>query len=203
MKKLFYLLIFTPLFFFTGCYPDDCDHHHDFNDHDNNIIVSDTTNKVLMLKIKFSDTSFVGGIEYMYNQPANDFNIEINYDVLTSNTAVSLKYQELNRTLFYGTILQNGVGEMTFPEVLDDAQFFDTVSTEDFVFPTHHLWPLENYTLFTFEYAYMLWQRVQKLVKVREYLQSNPTQKVYFYLYRPNYNNLNPETAYWLVFLKN
>lgn len=203
MKKLFYLLLFSPLFFFTGCNPDDCDHQHDINDHDNNIIVNDTTNKVLMLKINYNDFSFEGGIEYMYNQPANEFNIEINYEVISNNPAVNLKYQELDRTLFYGTILQNGVGEMTFPDALDDSQFFDTVKTEDFVFPTNHLCRLENYTMFTFEYAYMLWSKVQKLVKVREYLQSNPAQKVYVYLYRPIYGDLNLETAYWLVFFKN
>jgi hypothetical protein len=203
MKKIFYLLIFTPLLFFTGCYPDDCDHHHDFNDNDHNIIDRDTTNKVLMLKINCNDFSFDGGIEYIYNQPSNEFNIEINYDVVANNPTVRLKYQELERTLFYGTILQNGIGEMSFPDALDDAQFFDTVETEDFVFPASQLYRLENYGMFTFEYAYMLWQRVQKLVKVREYLQSNPTQKVYFYLYRPNYYNLNPETQYWLIFLKN
>jgi hypothetical protein len=200
MKKIFYLLIFTPLLFFTGCYPDDCDHHHDFNDHDNNIY--DTSNKVLVLKLDYITRELEGGIEYIYNQPTDSFHVDLETEVFDNYNTVRLKYRELDRTLFYGTSLQYGIGEMIIPEAFESSEFFDTVSTNDFVYPINgfnHI-PIDQITQSLY---YNLWGKIQNLKKVRDYIKANPNQVVTLYIYDPNLGNSDLNNSCWLVILKN
>ena len=199
MKKIFYLLIFTLILFFTGCdYYDECEHHYFAN----NNYPRDTINKVLMLKIDYPTNKVEGAIEFIYDHQTDSFNIDIFTESFENYSTVSLIYRELNDTLFSGTIIPNGLGNMTFPEALIPAYLFDTVTTDDVVYPLNgfdHI-PYENILQYTY---YNLWLEVQKNVKVRQYLQSNPTQKVKFFLYEPYEGPWDYTKTDWYVFIKN
>lgn len=203
MKKLFYLLIFTPLLFFTGCDPDDCDHHHDNNynnNNDNNNYMN--SNKVMVLKLNCITRKLEGGIEYLYNQPTDSFHIDLETEVFDNYNTVRIKYRELDRTLFYGTSLQNGIGQMIIPEAFDPSEYFDTVLTNDFIYPINGFYNIPNDALAQSQY-YNLWKPIQKLKKVREYIQENPNQIVTFYLYNTCIGNSSLNEQCWLIFLKN
>lgn len=198
MKKILYLLIFTPLFFFNGCNTDDCDHTHDSN----YTYHRDPINKVLMLKIDRPTNKLEGAFEFIYDQQTNSFNIDIIIDTLENFSTVSLIYREQNDTLFSGTIIPNGLGNMTFPEELNPAVLYDTVTTDDVVYPLHgfdHI-PFDNILQYTY---YNLWLEVQKYIIVRQYLQSNPTEKVKFFLYVPYEGQGDYTNTDWFIFIKN
>jgi hypothetical protein len=82
------------------------------------------------------------------------------------------------------------------------ANLFDTVTTEDVVYPLNgfdHI-PFNNILQYTY---YNLWLEVQKYTIVRQYLQSNPTEKVKFYLYVPYEGQGDITNTDWFIFIKN
>jgi hypothetical protein len=197
MKKILHLLVLIPLLFLGGCDQFDWDwnhDHHDDNDHN-------SSNKVLMLRVDYSTNTFEGGIEYSYNQPTDSFNIDVDYVDPGDFGSILLTYRELQDTLFYGTIIWMGCGEMIYPTTIDSANHFDVVLTDDVVYPVNGF---ENimYPNTTADYSH-IWMRVQSLVKVRQYLQSNPNQKVKLFLYTPSVGMGNPLDWDWIIFVKN
>jgi hypothetical protein len=143
-----------------------------------------------------------GAIEFVYDQQMDSFNIDVFTQSFQNFNTVSLIYRELNDTLFSGTIFPNGVGNMTFPAELIPANLFDTVTTEDVVYPLNgfdHI-PFNNILQYTY---YNLWLEVQKYTIVRQYLQSNPTEKVKFYLYVPYEGQGDITNTDWFIFIKN
>ena len=198
MKKIFYWLIFAPLFFFTGCTTDDCDHQQD----NNYIYQRDPINKVLMLKFDRATNKMEGVKEFIYEQQLDSFHIDVLTQSFQNYSTVSLIYRELIDTLFSGTIITSGIGNMTFPEELNPAVLYDTVTTDDVVYPLHgfdHI-PFDNILQYTY---YNLWLEVQKYIIVRQYLQSNPTEKVKFFLYVPYEGQGDYTNTDWFIFIKN
>jgi stress-induced morphogen len=57
-----------------------------------------------------------GAIEYIFDQQTDSFNVEILSESFENFSAVSLIYRELNDTLFSGTRIPGGIGNMTYPE---------------------------------------------------------------------------------------
>jgi len=197
MKKILIFLAFIPLMILTGCNFCDCDCDCDHNHNNNN-----TTNKVLMLKVDYTTNNFEGGIEYVYNQQTDSFNIDVDYDPPGDFGSIRLTYHELNETLFFGTIIWMGLGEMITPESLNPPNFFDAVLTEDIVYPSNgflNIFP-DYYT--PQDYT-NIWMRVQNLVKVRQFLQSNPNQQVKLFLYTPSVGMGDPLDWDWYIFIKN
>ena len=199
MRKILYFLALLPLFIFSGCDDHDCDHNNNDNIYN---YQRDPINKVLMLKIDRPTNRLVGAIEFIYNQQTDNFNIDIIIDSLENFKRVRLIYRELNETLFNGTIVPNGLGNMTFPEELNPADLFDTVTTDDVVYPLSgfdHI-PIE----YTLQHTYYnLWLEVQKYEIVRKYLKSNPTEKVKFFLYIPYEGPWDYTKTDWFIFIKN
>ena len=197
MKKFLHLLVFIPLLFLGSCDQFDWDWNHDHHD-DNDPISS---NKVLMLKVDYTTNAFEGGIEYIFRQQTDSFNIDVDYVDPGDFGSIRLTYHELQDTLFYGTIIWMGCGEMIYPSAIDSADQFDVVLTDDVVRPVNCF---ENimYPNSTANYT-NVWMRVQSLVKVRQYLQSNPNQKVKLFLYTPSVGMGNPLEWDWFIFIKN
>lgn len=198
MRKILYFLALIPLFIFSGCDDTDCNH----NNNNTYNYQRDPINKVLMLKIDRPTNRLEGAIEFIYNHQTESFNIDIINNTLENFKTVRLVYRELNETLFNGTIVPNGLGNMTFPEQLNPAAQFDTVTTDDVVYPISgfdHI-PIE----YTLQHTYYnLWLVVQKYVKVRQYLQSNPNQKVKIFLYVPYEGPWDYTKTDWYIFIKN
>lgn len=110
-------------------------------------------------------------------------------------------YQELNEPIFYGTIHWMGLGERRYPEVMVDESYFDKVLTEDLRMPLNGF--EEIYIHDTTSSYSQAWQEVQKLVVVRQFLESNPNEKVRVFLYTPSVGVGNPNDWDWYFILKN
>ena len=129
MNKIFYWLIFIPLFFLHSCNTDDC------NQDNNYPFQRDPINKVLMLRIDRPNNKLKGAIEFIFDHQTDSFNIEILSESFDNFSTVSLIYRELNDTLFSGTRIPGGIGNMTYPETLYPAELLDNVTREDVVYP--------------------------------------------------------------------
>jgi len=198
MKKVFYFLVFIPLLFLTGCNTEDCDHTHD----NNYTCQRDPINKVLMLRIDRPNNKLKGAIEFIFDQQTDSFNIEILSASFDNFSTVSLIYRELNDTLFSGTRIPGGIGNMTYPETLYPAELLDTVTTDDVFYPLNGFDDIQYEEDSQYTYYY-IWLEVQKYVKVRQYIQSNPTEKVKIYLYVPYEGQGDYTNTDWLIFIKN
>ncbi|MDR1499174.1 MAG: hypothetical protein LBS34_02715 [Rickettsiales bacterium] len=170
-----------------------CDSKNDFNDK--------TMGQVLLLKIDYLTNTFVGGIEFQFPQRSDDFTIEPEYMPPGDFGYVKLKYKELDKILFDGAIHWMGRGEMKYPQKLLPANKFKIVSTEDFVYPVNGFEDIFNPQEIDLEYD-NVWLTAQTLVKAREYLEANPSQKVKLFLYTPSVGAGNPADWDWIIFLK-
>jgi len=166
-----------------------------------NMFVDDTPGQVLMLKVDYTTNRFEGGTEFHFARSTDDFTIENEYKEPGDFGYVKLLYKELNEPLFEGTIHWMGLGEMSYPEKLEPARKFDRVLTEDFVYPVNGFEDVFNPQNLDLEYD-DAWLAVQSLVKAREYLRANPSQKVKLFLYTPSVGVGDPEDWYWIIYLK-
>ena len=159
-------------------------------------------NKVLLLKVDYLTNTFEGGKEFTFANPTTTFTISNQYVSPSDFGSITLKYQELNEKLFGGTIIWNGTGTMNFPTNWVSANQFSSVPTFDFVNPINGFQNIFNPNNDTIDYA-PIWASVQHLVKVREYLNSNPSATVKIFLYTPSVGIGNPADFDWIIFLKN
>jgi hypothetical protein len=159
------------------------------------------SNNVLMLKVDFQTNTFEGGKELTFTKESETFTITNVYNPPGDFGNLKLVYSEINETLFYGTIIWMGKGEMTFPENLLTADKFDYVATDDYVIPSAGFENVFNPYEKTYDYN-KVWSSVQALVKVRQYLRSNPDATVKLFLYTPSVGMGNPADWDWIIFLK-
>jgi len=158
-------------------------------------------NKVLLLKVDYTTNAFEGGKEFDFQDDTESFTIETQHQQAGDFGGIKLYYQELDEKLFEGSIHWNGLGAMSFPESLQPASSFEHVLTEDFAICLgfdNVFNPQQQ------ELDYNLpWSSIQGLVKVRQYLQSNPASTVKIFLYTPSIGVGNPEEWDWIILLKN
>ena len=83
-----------------------------------------------------------------------------------------------------------------------NANQFDRVLTADYVSPNSGFENVFNPNNATYNYN-SIWASVQSLVKVRQYLISNPNATVKIFLYTPSVGIGNPAEWDWIVILKN
>ena len=83
-------------------------------------------NKVLLLQVDFETNTFEGGKELIFPE-ASEFTISHIYNSPGDFGDITLKYAEVDQTLFAGGIVWMGLGEMTFPESIDSADGFQTI----------------------------------------------------------------------------
>jgi hypothetical protein len=191
MKKLLFILfIFVSLF--SSC------------SEENSTSAENTTpqNKVLLLKVDYLTNTFQGGKETTYAENSNSFTISHQSVPAADFGNIKLKYDEINQILFDGNIVWMGLGQINYPQNMLAANQFQIVLTDDIIFPTtsfNHILPQSNLSN---DYN-QVWMAVQNLVKVRQYLISNPTGVVHLYLYTPSVGVGNPADWKWIVLMKN
>ncbi|RZJ65782.1 MAG: hypothetical protein EOO50_12260 [Flavobacterium sp.] len=195
MKSKITLLLFT-VFAFAACTSD----NNVTEPVDNDPI---TGNKMLMLKVDYLTNAFEGGTELSFEETdATTFTIETEYQTPGDFGWVKMYYAEVDTKFFDGEIHWMGLGTLHCPENFDPASSFDHVLTEDFVTPQGGFDNIFNPS--EQEYDYQIpWSHVQGLVKVRQYLASNPTASAKIFLYTPSVGVGNPSDWDWIVILKN
>jgi hypothetical protein len=159
-------------------------------------------NKVLMLKVDYLTHTFEGGKELTFSKLDSNFTIESQYQAPGDFGNIKLTYKEINETLFDGSIIWMGKGNIKFPDTILSADKFQNVLTKDFIFPSKGLVNVFNPANQDYDYL-PIWSSVQGLVKVREYLKSNKSGKVQLFLYTPSVGIGNPADWDWIVFIKN
>lgn len=160
-----------------------------------------SSNNVLLLKVDYLTNAFKGGKELTFTNQASTFTVTNQYASPGDFGGIKLTYQELNETLFNGTIIWMGLGQILFPQNLLPANQFDKVATTDFVTPAgfQNVFNPQNQP---YDYT-PIWMAVQNIVKVRQYLLSNPTATVKLFLYTPSVGFGNPADWDWILILKN
>lgn len=159
-------------------------------------------NKVLMLQVDYLTNKFEGGKELTFLKLDSNFSIESQYKAPGDFGNIRLMYKELNETIFDGSIIWMGKGNIKYPEAILTADKFENVSTYDFVYPSQGF--LNVFNPSKQDYDYMpVWSSVQGLVKVREFLKVNKNTKIQLFLYTPSVGVGNPEDWDWIIFVKN
>ena len=156
-------------------------------------------NKILMLIVDEQTNTFIGGKEMVFSQIEDSFTITYEYVSPGDFGYLKLFYKEIDELLFHGTIFWMGTGEIIFPSDLLPPDQFDRVTTDDYVSPNGfgNIFDPDQ----TYDYG-TVWNAVQSLVKAREYLYSNPHQKVKICGYSPTSGMFPPVDRYWIVYLK-
>ena len=170
---------------------------------DNRKDVSDPTqNKVLLLKVDYQTNVFEGGKELVFESNQENMTLVNEYVAPGDFGNLKIVYQEVNSTIFEGTIVWMGLGEMNFPNNLLPPNQFEVTLSNDYVLPQSGF---ENiFNLDNIDYDYQnIWGSVQNRVKVREYLTSNPTATVKVFLYTPSVGVGDPADWDWIFILKN
>ena len=156
--------------------------------------------EVLLLTVDYTTHTFKGGKELGFSEKSSTFTISYEYAPPGDFGHIKLFYEEISELLFFGTIHWMGCGKMQFPQNLLDAKKFKAVGTKDLVVPVNGFENIFPQFTITPEYE-QIWGKVQNLVKVRDYLRTNPEQVVRMFLYTPSVGMGNPEDWYWIIFL--
>ena len=189
-KSLFILFIFLTIF--SSCSEENAPAENNTNE----------PNKVLLLKVDYLSNIFQGGKETTYTENSNTFTISHQIVAPVDFGNIKLKFDEINQIIFDGDIIWMGLGQIHYPQNMLAANQFDAVLTADVVFPTtsfNHILPQPNLG----NNYNQVWMAVQNLVKVRQYLISNPTGVVHLYLYTPSVGVGNPADWKWIILMKN
>ncbi|MFV0502049.1 MAG: hypothetical protein ACK5MH_10720 [Bacteroidales bacterium] len=158
--------------------------------------------KVLVLKVDYLTNKFEGGTELTFTKSSPNFNIQPIYISPGDFGNISMIYQDINELLFDGSIVWMGKGYIKYPRNFIPANRFEIVLTSDYVIPKNGFENVFNPNNTNYDYS-PIWSSVQSLVKVREYLRSNPNSTAKLFLYTPNVGAGNPEDWDWIIFLKN
>ncbi|RZJ71215.1 hypothetical protein [Flavobacterium sp.] len=161
-----------------------------------------TGNKLLMLRVDYQTNQFEGGKEFAFEQPATTFTVTSEYQEPGDFGWVKLYYDELDTKIFDGEIHWMGLGQLHFPESFEPASSFEHVLTNDFVTPQNGYENVFNPSGIAYDYE-VPWSHVQGLVKVRQYLEANPTATVKIFLYTPSVGIGNPADWDWFILVKN
>lgn len=172
------------------------------NDNDETSNSTTNSNNVLLLKVDYNTNLFEGGKELTFANTTSNMTITNQYVSPGDFGSIKLIYQELNETLFDGTIVWAGLGQMNYPQNLLHENQFDRVETADYVTPISGFENVFNPNNSTYNYN-EIWTSVQSLVKVRQYLNSNPNATVKLFLYTPSVGIGNPSEWDWIIIMKN
>jgi len=158
-------------------------------------------NKVLLLKFDKETATFTEGREYKYYDHPETFTVSLSRYTNGSETITDIFYKERNALLLKTTSTPAPAkGNILIPEDFSPAGSFDKVATNDFVTPANGYKEISEDKLTATQFT-ALWSNVQSLVKVREYLKSNPDQQVQVFYYQPIADNVNNSS--WFFILKN
>jgi len=169
------------------------------------VIPCSSKNEVALLKVDYLTNTFEGGKELIFS--ANpDFTISSTYQPPLDFGAVQLFYEELNELIFNGTIVWMGLGTRSYPATLDSESDFTTINTitqkpNDSLFKNVMY---DNYAFYPDTINYSdIWNSINNLELVSNYMNSNPGGKVNLFLYTPSVGYGNPVDWDWYIILKN
>lgn len=168
---------------------------------ENNDLELCDNNSVLVLAVDYTTNKFMGGAKLDFKNKSEHFTTYNEFVEPSDFGSIKIIYDEIDETLFSGTIHWMGLGERTFPKSLLPADKFEGVITDNYVSPKNGFENIFNPYEMDLNHE-VAWGEVQYLVKVREYLAINPEQKVKLFLYTPSVGLGNPEDWYWVIFLK-
>ena len=158
-------------------------------------------NTVLVLKVDYNNQTFEAGKELLFPNTST-FTISKHYVPPSDFGSIKFIYEEVNLPLFDGTIVWMGLGGITYPTNFSPASDFSVVTTTDYVTPAAGFENIHNLNNTIIDYQ-PIWSAVQNLVKVRQYLASNPTATVKIFLYTPSVGIGNPADWDWILIVKN
>ena len=165
------------------------------------VATSSNSNTVLVLKVDYNTNQFEGGKELSFADTCSKMTLTNEYVAPGDFGSIKLKYQELNEIIFDGTMVWAGLGRVNYPQNLLNANLFDRVMTTDYVSPIAGFENVFNPDSIIYNYN-PIWTSVQNLVKVRQYLYSNPNATVKLFLYTPSVGMGNPADWDWYIFMK-
>ena len=189
-KSKFYLMIvgFFSIFFLTSA----C--HWD-QDEDK---IAD--NKVLILKFSHDTNDFIEGKEYKSFNKTDKFTVTVSKETTPDEIITNVTYTETNALLLKAlTLPLPEKGKIIIPQDFNNATAFERVETNDFVTPQNGYEEVESYILDESHFI-DLWSKIQSLVKVREYLKSNPDQQIQVFFHQHSIEN---SQGNWIFILKN
>ena len=189
-KSKFYLMIvgFFSIFFLTSA----C--HWD-QDEDK---IAD--NKVLILKFSDDTNDFIEGKEYKSFNKTDKFTVTVSKETTPDEIITNVTYTETNALLLKAlTLPLPEKGKIIIPQDFNNATAFERVETNDFVTPQNGYEEVESYILDESHFIDM-WYKIQSLVKVREYLKSNPDQQIQVFFHQHSIEN---SQGNWIFILKN
>lgn len=158
--------------------------------------------KVLVLKVDYTTHVFESAAELSFSEPLDTLVIATDYKEPGDFGSIRFYYPQINEDLFSGGIIWMGTGKIDYPENWLDAQNFILTDTEDYVSPKNGF---ENiFDIYGEGESYsQAWMSLQYIIKVREFLKSNPEQKVKLFLYTPTVGSVDPLKAKWIFFVYN
>lgn len=162
-------------------------------------------NNVVLLKVDFQNNTFEGG-KMLSFEGAEGFTISSVYHEPGDFGDITLKYDEVDETIFSGTIVWAGTGQMTYPDALTAPEGFPTVQAgvpmpglEDFA--------LVEYSEFSYYPEVIdydaIWASIDNLQIVKDFRNGNPDGKVHLFLYTPGVAIGDPADWDWYVILNN
>ncbi|MGV1011467.1 MAG: hypothetical protein ACOYBS_03385 [Flavobacterium sp.] len=157
-------------------------------------------NTVLLLKVDYVSHNFEEGKELLFPNTGT-FTISKQYIPPSDFGSIKFFYQELHQPIFAGTIIWIGLGTISYPTDFSPASDFSVVTTADYVTPAAGFENILNASNTPINYQ-PIWSAVQNLVKVREYLEANPTATVKIFLYAPSAGTGSPTDWDWILILK-
>jgi hypothetical protein len=167
------------------------------------IAIGSQENKVLLLKVDYTTSTFEEGAELVLEGPAtNNFTIDTRYKAPGDFGSIQLFYKEREQKIFDGGIIWMGLGVISYPSNFLPANRFEITRTTDYVLPAGGFENVFNPNNERYDYQ-RIWNSIQNLIKVREYLSSNPDATVKIFLYTPSVGIGNPQEWDWIIILKN
>ncbi|WP_148639377.1 hypothetical protein [Aquimarina longa] len=173
---------------------------------DDTTITPANQNKVLILKVDYETKAFEGGKELVFDTTV-DFDLETKYVAPGDFGSITLLYKNLDKKLFSGSIIWNGVGAITYPENLtkpDDFTKIDTpvVMPDGTIFETI-AYDVEPHTVMDGIDHQQIWSAVSNLLVFKEYRINNPNAKIHLMLYKPAVGIEDLSKSDWILIVKN
>lgn len=167
--------------------------------------IENQTNKVVLLKLDFLTNIFEGGKELEFS-PSPSFTISSTYLSPGDFGSIQLYYDELNEKIFDGTIIWGGTGAVTYPTEIDLPNTFP-ITSDELPLPDIDRFEKVIYDEFAYypdpiEYS-NIWNSINNLEVVSNYLNSNPNGKISLFLYTPSVGIGDPAKWDWFIILKN
>ena len=158
-------------------------------------------NKVLLLKFSDDTNDFIEGKEYKSFNKTHEFTLNVTKENHANEIITNVTYAQTNALLLKASTLPlPAKGQIIIPEDFSAADTFARVETNDFVSPKNGYKELESYILDE-SYFIDMWSKIQSLVKVREYLNSNPEQQIQIFFHQHSIENNTKGN--WIFILKN